>query len=446
MPPGAQGLLRRAATATISSSAARCCTLPPGQGFSIYSLAAVLPLLAAKQRPTHPNDWMTTDAEIACPDPNCRQPPAHHPHRHCGRFRHSETTASAAEGARMTSETRELAPGLRHLPRHPGGWQLAGGHGAIDRAGGVADMVAAIRRRHHDLRLRRHLHRRRGALSAPSRASAHRARRRRGARQRSTPNSCPISTCLPASTRADVERIIDRSLRAARRRPARPRAVPLVGLRRCRWLRGAALARRIADATGKIDLIGGTNFDTAHAAAHARRRASRSPRMQVQYSAARPAAGERPGRRSAAAHGIALLCYGTVAGGFLSERWLGAAEPHGAARQPLADQIQAHHRRFRRLGAVPGAAARAAARRATGTAPTSPRSPAAACSTVPASPPSSSARATRSISPRKCGCASCALTPHDRAAIDAVLARARVRSRRRLCAGARPQRAARPRS
>ena len=45
--------------------------LPDGQGFSIYSLAAVLPLLAAKQRPTHPNDWMTTDAEIACPDPNC---------------------------------------------------------------------------------------------------------------------------------------------------------------------------------------------------------------------------------------------------------------------------------------------------------------------------------------------------------------------------------------
>ena len=45
--------------------------LPPGQGFSIYSLAALLPLLPAKQRPTHPHDWMTTDAEIACPDPNC---------------------------------------------------------------------------------------------------------------------------------------------------------------------------------------------------------------------------------------------------------------------------------------------------------------------------------------------------------------------------------------
>ena len=46
-------------------------SLPPGQGFSIYSLAAVLPLLAAKQRATHPNDWMTTDTDIACPDPNC---------------------------------------------------------------------------------------------------------------------------------------------------------------------------------------------------------------------------------------------------------------------------------------------------------------------------------------------------------------------------------------
>lgn len=44
---------------------------PPGQSFPLYPLAALLPLLPAKQRPTHRNDWMTTDAEIACPDPNC---------------------------------------------------------------------------------------------------------------------------------------------------------------------------------------------------------------------------------------------------------------------------------------------------------------------------------------------------------------------------------------
>src|SRR5436190_706570 len=68
-------------------------TLPPGQGISLYSLAAVLPLLAAKQRPSHPNDWMTSDAEIACPDPNCG---SRLRIRRTGlrRFRHSETTAT----------------------------------------------------------------------------------------------------------------------------------------------------------------------------------------------------------------------------------------------------------------------------------------------------------------------------------------------------------------
>ncbi|MBN1859103.1 TIGR04076 family protein [Candidatus Bipolaricaulota bacterium] len=44
---------------------------PPGQTFPIYPLAAILPLLPAKQRLTDPNDWMTTDTEIACPDPHC---------------------------------------------------------------------------------------------------------------------------------------------------------------------------------------------------------------------------------------------------------------------------------------------------------------------------------------------------------------------------------------
>ncbi len=41
------------------------------RSFSMYALSAILPLLPAKQRVTDPHDWMTTDAEIACPDPNC---------------------------------------------------------------------------------------------------------------------------------------------------------------------------------------------------------------------------------------------------------------------------------------------------------------------------------------------------------------------------------------
>lgn len=66
--------------------------LPPGQSFSIYSLAAILPLLPAKQRQTDPNDWMTSDAEIACPDPNC---PSRLRITRLGkrRFSHAETTA-----------------------------------------------------------------------------------------------------------------------------------------------------------------------------------------------------------------------------------------------------------------------------------------------------------------------------------------------------------------
>ena len=41
------------------------------RSFSMYALSAILPLLSAKQRVTDPHDWMTTDALIACPDPNC---------------------------------------------------------------------------------------------------------------------------------------------------------------------------------------------------------------------------------------------------------------------------------------------------------------------------------------------------------------------------------------
>jgi uncharacterized repeat protein (TIGR04076 family) len=65
---------------------------PPGQGFSIYSLAALLPLLPAKQRVTDPNDWMTSDAEVACPDPNC---PTRFRITRTGRryFKRSDTTA-----------------------------------------------------------------------------------------------------------------------------------------------------------------------------------------------------------------------------------------------------------------------------------------------------------------------------------------------------------------
>lgn len=46
-------------------------SFPPGQSFPLYPLAALLPLLPARQRELNKADWMATDAIIACPDPHC---------------------------------------------------------------------------------------------------------------------------------------------------------------------------------------------------------------------------------------------------------------------------------------------------------------------------------------------------------------------------------------
>ena len=72
-------------------------SLPPGQTFHIYPLAALLPLLPAKQRQTDSRDWMTTDTEIACPDPNCG---ARFRITRIGRrtFRHSKVTRVPLDG------------------------------------------------------------------------------------------------------------------------------------------------------------------------------------------------------------------------------------------------------------------------------------------------------------------------------------------------------------
>jgi uncharacterized repeat protein (TIGR04076 family) len=47
-------------------------SLPPGADFCLYALQAAIPLLPAKQRRSHPADWMETDTRVTCPDPACR--------------------------------------------------------------------------------------------------------------------------------------------------------------------------------------------------------------------------------------------------------------------------------------------------------------------------------------------------------------------------------------
>jgi uncharacterized repeat protein (TIGR04076 family) len=51
------------------SSRLRTC---PGRFFCAYALAAVLPLLPAKQRQLAPGDWLEHDNLVACPDPDER--------------------------------------------------------------------------------------------------------------------------------------------------------------------------------------------------------------------------------------------------------------------------------------------------------------------------------------------------------------------------------------
>jgi len=46
--------------------------LPPGRHFCIYALAAVLPLLPAKQRQLPASDWLERESLVACPDPEER--------------------------------------------------------------------------------------------------------------------------------------------------------------------------------------------------------------------------------------------------------------------------------------------------------------------------------------------------------------------------------------
>ena len=44
--------------------------IPPGGHMCLYALAAVLPLLPAKQRQLPANDWLERDSLVCCPDPD----------------------------------------------------------------------------------------------------------------------------------------------------------------------------------------------------------------------------------------------------------------------------------------------------------------------------------------------------------------------------------------
>jgi aryl-alcohol dehydrogenase-like predicted oxidoreductase len=224
-------------------------------------------------------------------------------------------------------------PRIKLAPDHEisrvirGGWQLATGHGrrrGVDPVGdmiafadagittfdcadiytGVEELIGRFRLRYGELR----------GTEALARIRVH-------------TKFVPDLDVLPAITRAHVESVIDQSLRR-------------LGMERLdlvqfhwwdyaapRWLETAHWLDELRRA-GKINKLGLTNFDTDHLLAIVRDGIPISS-LQLQYSLL----DTRPEKRmvgAAAEHDVALLCYGTVAGGFLSDAWLGRAAPAAA--------------------------------------------------------------------------------------------------------------------
>jgi len=202
-----------------------------------------------------------------------------------------------------------------------GGWHLAGGHGEIDRVAAkrdmaqfvdagittfdCADIYTGVEELIGEFR-----------TEYPSHA----------AKVQVHTKFVPDLDILGRIERDYVERIIDRSLTRLR--------VQCLDLVQFHWW-DYAVPRYVETAlelerlrrAGKIANIGVTNFDVPRLAELI---AAGVPIVshQLQYSVL-----DRRAEHGMAAyckqHGIGLLCYGTVAGGFLSERWIDVPEPTG---------------------------------------------------------------------------------------------------------------------
>ncbi|MFN3937179.1 MAG: aldo/keto reductase [Gemmobacter sp.] len=104
------------------------------------------------------------------------------------------------------------------------------------------------------------------------------------------------------------------------------------------WLDALHELARLRD-EGLIAELGVTNFDAAHLHLALSDGVPLLTNQVVCSLIDRRATGALA--QVCAATGVRLLCYGTLCGGFLSERWLGAAEPHD-----IADWSKMKYKRF----------------------------------------------------------------------------------------------------
>ena len=202
-----------------------------------------------------------------------------------------------------------------------GGWHLAGDHGAIDKTQALADMAAFVE----------------AGITTFDCADIYtgveqmigdfrRAYPEHAAQIQIHTKFVPDLADLPRVDAPYVARIIDRSLQRL--------GVDRIDLVQFHWWDyetpryvDVALELDRQRRAGKIARLGATNFDVPHLSAMVEAGVPIATH-QIQYSLLdqRPQNGMVDYCRT---HQMALLCYGTVAGGFLSERWLGQAEPAG---------------------------------------------------------------------------------------------------------------------
>jgi aryl-alcohol dehydrogenase-like predicted oxidoreductase len=221
-------------------------------------------------------------------------------------------------------ETYELAPGYMISRVIRGGWQLAGGHGPIDRDRALEDLIAAFDAGVFTFDcadIYAGVEELYGALRARILAA-------RGVEAEKSlrvhTKLVPDLSILRTIERRDIETIIDRSLRRLKMERLDLVQFHWWEYSEPRWLDALSWLDDLR-AKGKVRLIGGTNFDAAHVRAILEAGLPLAS-MQVQYSVL----DRRPENGLAAlcqARGVGLLCYGSVAGGFLSDRWLGQPEP-----------------------------------------------------------------------------------------------------------------------
>jgi aryl-alcohol dehydrogenase-like predicted oxidoreductase len=220
----------------------------------------------------------------------------------------------------------ELAPGYEISRVIKGGWQLATDHGQLVGDDPVEDMIAFADAGITTFDC--------ADIYTGVEALVGRFRQRYGEtrgpaalrRIRVHTKFVPDRDLLPHITGADVERGIDES-----RRRLNLDRLDLVQFHwwdydQPRWLDTALRLDELRRA-GKIERVSITNFDTDRMLEMLQAGVELTS-IQLQYSLL----DTRPAKRmvpTAQAHGVALLCYGTVAGGFLSDQWLGKAEPDG---------------------------------------------------------------------------------------------------------------------